>query len=424
MRLNWKPPSVFYGWWIVGACFLIALYVGGVIFYGFTAVFEPIANEFGWSYTQVSLAASLRGLEMGLLAPLVGILVDRWGPRRLIFSGVVIAGLGLILLSRTTSLGMFYGSFALVAVGMSTCVGIVPMVAVANWFRRRVGIAIGIMVCGYGFGGFLIPVIVRLIDIYDWRTAVAILALGMWAIGLPLSLLVRHKPEQYGYLPDGEVNSAVIADKSSPLTRTVEVDSGVGQAVKSRTFWHIVLALVSHVIAVTAVITHVMPYLSSIGVARSMSSLVATAIPVLSIGGRLGFGWLADKLDKRWLVAGGLIMVTLGLLCFEYASVAGVWLLVPFLILFGIGYGGNITMWGVLPRAYFGRTKFGTILGFMMGIMMLGSITGPPLAGWVFDNWGSYQGVWFAFAGITIMGTIIVTTTPPVSATTKTIDKA
>ena len=117
-------------------------------------------------------------------------------------------------------------------------------------------------------------------------------------------------------------------------------------------------------------------------------------------------------------------MVTLGLLCFEYASVAGVWLLVPFLILFGIGYGGNITMWGVLPGAYFGRSKFGTILGFMMGIMMLGSITGPPLAGWVFDNWGSYQGVWFAFAGITIMGTIIVTTTPPVSATTKTIDKA
>ena len=79
MRLNldWEPRKVFYGWWIVGACFFIALYTGGVVFYGFTAVFEPLAHEFDWSYAQISLAASLRGLEMGLLAPFVGMLVDR-----------------------------------------------------------------------------------------------------------------------------------------------------------------------------------------------------------------------------------------------------------------------------------------------------------------------------------------------------------
>ena len=108
MRLNRNRHTIFYGWWIVGACFLIALYVGGTIFYGFTAIFEPIANEFGWSYVQISLAASLRGLEMSLLAPFIGILVDRWGPRKLIFSGAIILGSGFILLSRTSSLGTFY----------------------------------------------------------------------------------------------------------------------------------------------------------------------------------------------------------------------------------------------------------------------------------------------------------------------------
>lgn len=102
-----RSHKVFYGWWVVGASFLIALYVGGVIFYGFTAIFEPIANEFGWSYTQISLVASLRGLEIGLFAPVAGIIADRWGPRRLIFSGVTITAAGLILLSTTTSLGMF-----------------------------------------------------------------------------------------------------------------------------------------------------------------------------------------------------------------------------------------------------------------------------------------------------------------------------
>ncbi len=90
MALTGNEYKIFYGWWIAGASFLIALYVGAVVYYGFTAFFEPIVSEMGWSYTQISLAASLRGLEVGLLAPLVGILADRWGPRRLIFGGVFI----------------------------------------------------------------------------------------------------------------------------------------------------------------------------------------------------------------------------------------------------------------------------------------------------------------------------------------------
>ncbi len=87
MDSNQKRSKVFYGWYIVGACVFIALYTGGIVHFGFTAVFEPIAEEFGWSYAQVSLAFSLRGFEMGLLAPVTGLLVDRWGPRKLIFGG-------------------------------------------------------------------------------------------------------------------------------------------------------------------------------------------------------------------------------------------------------------------------------------------------------------------------------------------------
>ncbi len=111
MPFNGKRLNVFYGWWIVAASFFIGVFIVGVIFYGFTAIFEPIAQETGWSYAQVSLAASLRGMEMGILAPLVGILVDRLGPRRLIFSGGIFAALGLFLLSKATSLPMLYGAY-------------------------------------------------------------------------------------------------------------------------------------------------------------------------------------------------------------------------------------------------------------------------------------------------------------------------
>ena len=114
-----KGFKIFYGWWIVAAAFVTGLYMAGVVFYGFTTIFEPIADELGWSYTQVSLASSIRGLEAGLLAPLVGLLVDRWGPRRLVFSGVIFTALGLLLLGQIQNLGMFYASFLLLALGMS-----------------------------------------------------------------------------------------------------------------------------------------------------------------------------------------------------------------------------------------------------------------------------------------------------------------
>jgi len=408
---NWKPPKVFYGWFVVGASFLIALYAGGVIFYGFTAFFEPIANDLGWSYTQISFAPSLLGVEMSFLAPLVGWLVDRWGPRRLIFSGATFTALGLMLLNRVTSLSMFYVAFVLIGTGMSTCSTTVIVTAVAHWFRRKIGIASGIAICGYGFGGLMVPVTVRLIDVYEWRMAVAILAVGMIAIVMPLSLLIRHKPEQYGYLPDGEA-SGTIADKGHTSADFAEVDIRAKQALKSKTFWHIQVALTCQMMVIAAMTAHVMPYLSSIGIVRSTAGLVASVIPLLSIGGRLGFGWLADKFDKRFVMAAAFAMMGLGLLCFEHISIEATWLLVTFFIFYGSGYGGGRALIAPLVREFFGVRNFGAITGFMNGIQVVGSLTGPPLAGWVFDNWGSYQGIWLVFAIVSIVSLISIATTP------------
>jgi len=423
LKLHWKPRRVFYGWWIVGACFLISLYAGGVIFYGFTAIIEPLALEFGWSYAQISLAASLRGLEMGLLAPLVGMLVDRLGPRRLLIGGAIVTCLGLTVLSRTTSLAVFYGAFVILAIGMSASSSTVLMTAVANWFRRRIGMAMGIMICGYGFSGLLVPVIANLVDIYEWRLAIAILAAGMLAICLPLALLVRHKPEHYGYHPDGEVGNPGTSQDSIVQAKTAELHVGTKQALKSRTFWHITLALLCQAMIVSSVITHVMPYLSSIGITRARSSLIAMVIPLASIAGRLGLGWLGDRLDKRRVMAGAFAMICGGLLCFALAASGALWLIVPFLILLGIGYGGNNTLRASVIREFFGRSNFGAIHGFMIGTMAVGGIAGPPLAGWVFDKWDSYQPIWFVFAGLAIVAILVVVTTPAVDGTLHTAGK-
>ena len=417
-----KPHKIFFGWWLVAACVLIALYMAAVVFYGFTAFIEPMADEFGWSYTKISLGASLRGLEGGLMAPLFGMLIDRWGPRRLIFSGGIILSLGLLLLSRTTTLVMFYTAFSVIAVGVGCCSMTALMTTVANWFQRRIGLASGIASCGFGLSGLLIPVIVRLIDSYEWRTAMVILAIGALALIVPLSLLFRHKPEQYGYLPDGDDPGAARANTGhidQAVSSSIEESIGVRQALKSSVFWHIALAFVCFHLIVGAVIIHVMPYLGSIGITRSTASMIAMAIPLGSVVGRLGMGWIADRVDRRKVSAVGFAMMCLGLVCFEYVATVGTWLLVPFLMLFCTGYGGNNTMRAALLRGMFGRGNFGSIFGFLMGISVAGSILGPPMAGWVFDNWGSYQNVWLIVAGFAIVAMAFIWTMPKAVETGK-----
>lgn len=409
-----KTSGVYYGWWIVAAAFLTGLYIAGVVFYGFTTVFEPIAEDMGWSYTQVSFASSLRGIEAGLVAPLIGILVDRWGPRRLVFAGALFTFAGLILLSHINSLTMFYGSFALIALGMSCATTTVLMTAIANWFRRDVGLATGVVSSGFGCGGLLLPVIVKLIDLYEWRGALTILAVGTLVIVLPLSFVFRHKPEQYGYLPDGQKENILAPDTGSEKAETAGNDLKVKQALKSGNFWFITLAFTYFSLVVGAVITHVMPYLSSIGITRSTAGLVAAAIPLTSIAGRLGLGWLGDRHNKKLIAAAAFGVVGLGSFLFGYTEVAGLWLLVPFLLLFGIGYGGCIVLRASLVREYFGRTSFGTVFGLILGINMAGSIIGPPLAGWAYDRWGSYQNIWFIFAGLAVPALVALLAMRPV----------
>jgi len=412
MPLNRKRSPIFYGWWVVTACFFISVYTSGVVFYGFTSVFEPLRNEFGWSYAQISLAASLRGLEMGLLAPLVGLLVDRWGPRKLLLCGIILIGLGLMLLSRITSLSMFYGVFFIIAIGSSNCSSTVEYTAVANWFRKKVAVATGIVAAGFGLGGLLIPIVTLLVDKFGWQMAMVIFGVGMWTIGLPLALVVRHRPEQYGYLPDGELTGSAFNNQHEISIKNIELDVSARQAVKSRTFWHIALALMCQALSVSAVVTHVMPYLGSIGLTRTTASLAAMAFPLTSIGGRLGFGWLGDIFNKRRLAAIGFTLTSLGLVFFALFPDAGLWLLVLSILFFGIGWGATVTMSPALLRECFGRSQFGTIHGLTVGVLMVGLITGAPLAGWVFDEWGSYQAIWFILAGVSVAALVTILNTP------------
>jgi len=408
-----SSKKIFYGWWVVGALFLITGYISGVVSFGFTSVFKPIADEFGWSYARVSIAASIRGLEIALLAPLVGLLLDRTGPRKLIFSGALLAGFGLTFLSRIHCLWTFYGAFALIAVGTSTCIGVLPITVTGNWFDRRVSLATGIVVCGSAAGGLLVPVVTMVIDRFGWRTAMVVFGAATWLILLSLAMIVRHSPERYGLSADGEPHADAdgrqgLAGRAQSLVK----DLSVGQVLTTREFWHLQTAFICHVFAIHAVLTHVMPYLSSIGISRPIGSLAAGAIPVLSVAGRLSFGWLGDRQDKRRITAIGIGLTGISLFGFAFLERSGEWLLAPVIILLSIGYGGPVPMIPAMLREYFGRSHLGSIVGLSQGMAMVGSITGQPLAGFVFDTYGRYQAAWIVFAAVNLFGALIILSAP------------
>ncbi len=410
--MNWKPSKIFYGWWIVGAACIIGCYMIGSMFMGFTAFFQPIASEFGWSYTEISLGFSIRAIALGLFAPFVGILVDRWGPKRLLFCGAIITSSGLFLLSETNTLSMFYLSFLLLAAGLGCCTMTVLMAAVSNWFHSKVGLASGIVTCGFGTGGILIQVVIRLISNFGWRDSLTILALATLAICLPLSLLFRHKPEQYGYLPDGEIVKSEQPGIKLELAAISSKKMSLKELLVFRPFWHLVITFTTFHMTLISIEAHIMPYLSSIGMTRTSAGLIATIVPLMGIIGSLGFGRLGDKIDRKKVALFTYTMAFTGVISFSLAPSTGLWTLIPFLILYGIGNGGCNAMRPTLTRDIFGRASFGTVFGIIYGLNALIASTGPLIAGWGYDTWGNYGGIWYIFSGLMLISVISILSMP------------
>jgi MFS family permease len=395
--------KIFYGWWVVFGCFFIGLYVGSIIVYGFTCFIQPIRNESGWSYTQISLAASLRALEMGMLAPVAGFLVDRYGGRKLILGGTILIGAGLLLLSLAQSLAFFYGCFLILGLGASGCMPVVTMSVVANWFKKKVGLALGLMASGMGASGLMIPLMVRLMDTYGWRSTSIILGLGMWVIGIPLALVIRSRPEPYGYLPDGRSS-----EKEAPQLKTQPEGKEIPfkEAVRGKTFFYVNTAEAIRMLTVSAVVTHIMPYLDSLGIPRGTAGLVAGAVSLCSIIGRFGFGWLGDLFDKRFVMACSFLSLAAGLFTLCYVKTP--WVLFLFLLLFPAGFGGGMVLRGAILRERFGRQSFGKLVGITMGAAAIGEVMGPALSAWSHDTLGAYDPIWFAFSGAVGLAIILI----------------
>ncbi|MFC1991576.1 MFS transporter, partial [Chloroflexota bacterium] len=399
-----RPKKVFYGWWIVLSG-MANNFVGGAMYtYGFSAFFLPISNELGWQRAAISAPIALSRLEGALLGPVEGYFVDKFGPRKLMFIGAILVGTGFVLMSRMNSLAMFYVIFIVFKALGAGLIGISIQVAVVNWFRKRRGLGMSVALGGFNIGAMATPVVVWLIATRGWRSAAFIIGLIMWSVQIPLSLVMRHRPESYGYFPDGMTEQqSKETEVSSRREPDVEEESFTPrQAVQTRAFWFINLAYASRMMITAAVPIHLIPFIQDLGYSAAVGGSIMALMGFCALIGRVGMGHLSDTLPRRYAFAA--CMAMLGVSVFILSSAQSMWQLVLWAVLYGPGYGGGSPIMGSMIADYYGRKYFGTINGLTHIAMAVTTVVGPVFAGYMFDISGSYRIAFISFAAVCIIG--------------------
>ena len=416
-----KQP-IFYGWWIVIAGGISQAYTSGAFWQGFGAFFDPIVAQFGWSRAVTSAAQSLQRTESGMIAPFVGYFINKFGPRNVMLVGVVVTGFGFMLLSRMNSLWQFYAAFLVITIGLSFGSFLTVTTTVTNWFITRRSRALAIMSAGSGIGGIFVPLVIWLIATTDWRTGLVVIGIGFWVTGIPVALVMRSRPEDYGHLPDGKLEApdATPSDReqgeqetsSKPQGNVTEVDFTVREALRTRAFWQMMLAMGSGQLIMSASI-HQIPALSSFGISRGAAGLVIMSVAIVSMTGRITSGFLGDMMDKRFVLAFAFACQFLGTLSFAYTS--NIWHLLGFILFWGVGMGASIPVRFALLADYFGRKNFGSIMGVMLTTSAIFGVVSPVFVGWMFDVNGNYRDP-FLILSVTVLFSIplILTLSPPV----------
>ena len=409
-----RRPRVFYGWWIVCSSLILQSLGSGLLNSAFTLYFVPLQSEFGWSGALLAAGHSLGRFLRGVLGPFEGWLTDRFGPRRVAGSGLLLFGFGFVIFSRVESPLSFIIALSLMAIG-SDLSGFVPtFTAVVNWFVKKRGLALGIASTGVGVGGLVAPALAWGIVTYGWRTIALMSGFIVWSVGMPMVLLLRHKPEQYGYLPDGRwPTSTAETQEEAGATNVILGEPDISgysfsarEALRTSAFWLIAAGQASALLVVATVSVHQVPHMvQQMGMSLAAAGGVVAYSMSIFIVARLSGGFLADRIDKRILLTACSIGLAFGVLILTYAtSIAHLFLFATF---YGLGYGARGATQESLRADYFGRDSIGTIIGLSSAVIIIAPIIAPIFAGWMADLRGNYHVPFTILALMTGLGSIL-----------------
>jgi sugar phosphate permease len=378
---------------MVGAATGMQFLQAALVNNAFGAYVAVLAEERGWSKTALSGAAALQQMEAALLGPVLGWLLDRFGPQVFIRAGVFFLGGGLMLLSTVDSLAGFYGAFVVIAMGGSLA-GFFPLnVALIHWFERFRARALSSMSLGLAFGGIATPVVAWSLQTYGWRPTAFYSGVLAIVIGFPLAMVMRNKPEEYGLKVDGlpEKTSAADLERTmggtpKPITR----DFTAREALRTPAFWLLSLGHGFALFTVHTVLVHAITHLKEgLGYSIATAAMVMALVTAFQIVGVM-VGWaIGDRFDKRRISAACMLAHAAGLLLLTYAF--HMWMLVAFAVLHGTAWGLRGPFMQAIRADYFGRAAIGMILGLSYMIIIIGQMGGPLIAGAFADAHGNYR---------------------------------
>jgi MFS family permease len=376
---------IFYGWWMVGAGSGLQLLQSALLMQSFGAYVAVLRDDRGWSKTALSGAAALQQMEAAILGPVLGWIIDRFGPQGLIRIGVVTFGIGFMLLSTIDSLAGFYGAFIVMAIGSSFC-GFFPInVALIHWFSRWRARALSSLSLGLALGGVFVPLIAWSITTQGWRATAFYSGIAYIALGLPLAMVIRRRPEDFGYNVDG-----LPARVEEAQTTSMGADFTVREALRTPAFWLISLGHGFALLVVHAVNVHAITHMKEgLGYSVESASLFITLMTFGQMAG-VGVGWaIGDRYDKRLIAAACMLMHMTGLLLLTFSLSHA--MVVGFAVLHGVAWGLRGPFMQALRADYFGRSSIGMILGISYMIIVVGQVGGPMVAGVLADATGDYR---------------------------------
>ena len=416
--------GLFFGWYVVLACFVTLFLTTGVGFFTFSVFMIPLENSFQASRTAITAVSSITALVAGLATPLVGMLIHSRGPRGVIGSGAVLTGGAFLLMSMATSLWHLYLFGALLGVGLAATTIVPVQTLVSHWFVRRRGTAMGIVMVGTALGGIVCaPLAHDLIEAFGWRTAYVVFGVAIPLVVVPLAIfVVRRSPESIGMRPDGDLEGDANA-RSGAGGHEAEESAGLSASASMRTasFWCLFFVRFFMVMGTATIAAHIVPIVvaSELGgregleAAMLMGSRAIRDFLIVSIAGKILGGYAAERLPKRLVLAVqfAFMILAAGIL-FALENPLALYL---FVLLYGLGNGGSV-IYPLVVAENFGLRSFSKILGIMGIPLTLGAAVGQMGAARIFDATDSYLGV---FVGLTLVNgicAVLVSRAKPPSA--------
>jgi len=367
----------------------------GIMFYGLPFFYDFWLKEFGWSRATVTSGNAFAKIFVGLFGFVAGWLIDRFGPRRLMLSGILMGGFALIGLSMTTSLWQFYLFYVFSALGYM-CGGPLPnQVLTSRWFDKSRGKAMGFAYLGVGIGGMLVPQIAKWLNInFGWHQALMILGILMIAIAFPMAWIVKENPE----ISPGEVKSE-------------EPKVPINTMLKSRAFYLLLIGSMCSIGAVSGTSQNLKLFFSiDLKYTQAEAANVISLVLLSSIVGRLLMGWLADKFPKKYVMILIYVLVAAAIPLLYFATTPGVIYLFAFI--FGMGLGGDYMIIPLMAAELFGVRVMGRIMGLVLTADGIAEALSPFLVGWLRDRSGSYANGFAALIILAVIGTIAIAMLP------------